>query len=98
MRGIHTASRREQLGTRLLWQHQLVDRIRGPSLRRRVEDMNRHGAVSDRPDVLRGTWRAIGVRYGTFDRARWDIELQSSGVAEDRLDRNTVDPDQGRHR
>src|ERR1700730_552263 len=32
-------------GTRLPWQHQLVNRVRGPSLRRRVEDMNRNCAV-----------------------------------------------------
>jgi hypothetical protein len=32
-------------GTRLPWQHQLVNRVRGPSLRRRVEDMNWNCAV-----------------------------------------------------
>ena len=54
--------------------------------------MHRNGAVPDNPHVLRGTWRAIGVRCGTRDRAGREIELQMPRVAEGRLDRDTVDP------
>jgi hypothetical protein len=84
-------------GGRLPWQHQLVNRVRGSSLRRRVEDMHRNGAVPDNPDVLHGPWRAVGVRCGTRDRAGRENELQMPRVAEGRLDRDTVDANQRRH-
>ena len=58
---IPALSMREAARGRLPWQHQLVNRVRGSSLRRRVEDMHRNGAVPDNPDVLHGPWRTVGV-------------------------------------
>jgi hypothetical protein len=84
-------------GTPLPRQHQLVNRVRYPSLRGRVEDMHRDGAVPDDPDVLDGPRRAIGVGCGARDRARREIELQMPRVAEGRLDRDAVDANQRRH-
>src|SRR5262245_20755417 len=73
---------------RLLRQDLLVDRVRGPSVRRRVEDMYRNRAIADDADVLRRPGRAEPVGGRAHHRARRQIELQSPWIAERGLDRD----------
>ena len=82
----------------LLWQDQLVDRVRNPSIWRRVKDRYRNGAIAYDPDVLRWPWRAERVGRRTRNRAGRKIELQSPWIAKCRLDRDPVETDQRRCR
>src|SRR5258707_15838949 len=75
----------------LVGQHHLLHRVRRPTLRRRVKDMDRNGAVADDAGVLRRPWCEVGIGRRALDGLGRKIEFEVARVAENRLDGHAVD-------
>src|SRR6266436_8039109 len=60
----------------LIGQHHLLHRIRRPALRRRVEDMDRNGAVPDDAGVLRRPRCEVGIGRRALDGISRKVEFE----------------------